>query len=548
MKNSHGCFLALWFFAIVQLCPAQNGSPGFWKNSSRTARTIPKFGILQDTRLAYGSPFFRKPLPHTNNFSLPDSVPSKTDTVPSKTDSLPQHTEGVSTKTVKISYRDSTVSNIYGDLLDDDPVANPKYPLWMPIFGVIEGNFITWSIDRGMFNADFSRVGFRSWEENFNDGWEWDSDGFGINHFFHPYGGSMAFNSGRASGYSFFESVPFAFGSSLMWEMMGENTKPSYNDLINTTVNGAFAGEILYRLSSNVLDDRTTGMARFFRELFAAFLDPRRGFNRLIHGRTFHVNSERVYQKEPLNVSFSIGAHNINVGSQLGTGVSNVMLNAQFVYGNPFELRSRKPFDFFKLRFDMNFGEGPRIIDNITGYGLLFGSNHQAGTFKFIAGGFQHFDYWDNYTYQLTAIGLGGGIFSQLPILTSSVIETGLHLAVVPLGAISSPYVAVGDRYYSYGGGMEGKFENIFDLGWGSLTTDYFFYYLQTYVGAAGHNVVSIFKPRLAVHLFGGMSVGFEYLMYQRNGFFNDYPEFYSYHTEQKIYVVLNLENFGIKD
>jgi len=454
----------------------------------------------------------------------------------------------VSTKEAKVSYRDSTVSNVYGDLLDDDPIANPKYPLWMPILGVIEGNLVTWSIDRALLNADFARVGIESWTRAYTVGWEWDSDGFGMNHFFHPYGGAMAFNSGRASGYSFFESIPFAFGGSLMWEMMGENTLPSYNDVINTTLSGAFAGEILYRLSSNVLDDRATGAPRFFRELFAAVLDPRRGFNRLIHGRLFRVSSDQVYQKEPLNVSFSIGAHNVNDGSQFGTGFSSVMLNAQFVYGNPFELRSRKPFDFFKLRFDMNFGAGPRIIDNITGYGLLFGSNHQTGKFKFIAGGFQHFDYWDNYIYQVSALGFGGGIFSQLPILTNSVIETGLHLALVPLGAVSSPYVAVGDRYYAYGGGMEAKIENIIDLGWGSLTTDYFYYWLHTYVGAGGTNSIGILKPRLAIHVYRAVSVGFEYLFYQRNGFFDDYPEFYSFHTEQKIYIVLNLENFGIKD
>jgi hypothetical protein len=41
-----------------------------------------------------------------------------------------------------------------------------------------------------------------------------------------------------------------------MWEYFGENTRPSFNDVINTPVNGAFFGEILYRLSSNILDDR----------------------------------------------------------------------------------------------------------------------------------------------------------------------------------------------------------------------------------------------------------------------------------------------------
>jgi hypothetical protein len=263
-------------------------------------------------------------------------------------------------------------------------------------------------------------------------------------------------------------------------------------------------------------------------------------------GRLFRASSEEIYQKEPLNVSFSAGVHNVNDGSTFGTGPSSVMTNAQFVYGNPFENRSRKPFDFFKLRFDLNFGVGGKVIDNIIGYGLLFGSNGQAGRFKLMAGGFQHFDYWDNNVYQITSLGFGGGVLSQLPILTNSAIESAVHIAFIPLGAVSSPYVDVGDRHYAYGGGLQGKFENIVNLGWGSLTTDYFVYWIHTYIGAAGNNVMSIFKPRLGVQLYRNLSIGFEYLVFQRTGYFVDYPNFYSLHTEQKIYLILNLENFGI--
>ncbi len=49
---------------------------------------------------------------------------------------------------------------------------------------------------------------------------------------------------------------------------------PAYNDIINTTVSGALFGKILYRLSSNILDDRSTGVKRFFREFVAAILTP----------------------------------------------------------------------------------------------------------------------------------------------------------------------------------------------------------------------------------------------------------------------------------
>ena len=55
----------------------------------------------------------------------------------------------------------------------------------------------------------------------------------------------------------------------LMWEYFGENTSPSIDDLINTSGNSMFLGEAMYRISSNILDDRTTGAERVFREIFA---------------------------------------------------------------------------------------------------------------------------------------------------------------------------------------------------------------------------------------------------------------------------------------
>ncbi len=528
-------------FLAVQVCSSQNGSVGLSVNPVQPARGIAGSRVFQENQFGMGLGWSQSSrwYPHSG---------SKLDTVPSKTDSLPQHTEGVSTVKPKISYRDSAVSNIYGDLLDDDPIANPRSPVWVPILETFGGNVFLWSIDKFVSNEDFSNIGFQSWKRNIKVGWEWDSDAFEMNHFFHPYGGSLAFDGGRANGYSFFESAFFSFGSSLMWEYFGENTLPSYNDQINTTLSGMFGGEILYRLSSNVLDDRTTGAERFFRELLAAAICPKRGFTRFVQGRLFRVSSEEVYQKEPLNVTFSLGEHNVNNGSSFGTGSTSVLANAQFVYGNPFEDRTRKPFDFFNLRFDMNFGAGDRIIDNITGYGLLYGSNGTAGNFKIMTGVFQHFDYWDNTIYQFTTLAFGGGIVSQLPILKEYTMETTIHMGLVPLGAVSSPNVSVGDRNYDYSGGVETKFGNVLDFGWGSLTTDYFLYWLRTYVGAAGYNVVSIFKPRFAVHLYRNMNVGFEYLVYQRSGYFDNYPTFSSLHTEQKIYFTMNLENFGIKD
>jgi len=90
------------------------------------------------------------------------------------------------------------------------------------------------------------------------------------------------------------------------------------------------------------------------------------------------------------------------------------MFNIMLDYGNPFEVRSRKPFDYFRVRLDFTEGISRKILDNITGYGILFGSNsHSYGGLDMLLGGFQGFNYFDNMTFELATIGFGPGIITK---------------------------------------------------------------------------------------------------------------------------------------
>ncbi|MDP3581601.1 MAG: DUF3943 domain-containing protein, partial [Ignavibacteria bacterium] len=229
-------------------------------------------------------------------------------------DLLPSQKSFPLSDTIKTQTPDSMKYNMYGDLRDDDPLYYKKSSIGMVVLRLTLANATTFLIDRYIFNYEFSRVGFNSWKNNFQKGWEWDIDRFAMNYFFHPYSGSMYFNAARANGYSFFESAPFAFLGSLEWEYLAENTQPAYNDIINTPINGIFLGEIFYRLGSNILDDQTTGAERFFREMAVAFLTPTRFFSRLLSGSISRLTSTEVYQKEPLNVTLAAGYHKINEG------------------------------------------------------------------------------------------------------------------------------------------------------------------------------------------------------------------------------------------
>ena len=111
---------------------------------------------------------------------------------------------------------DTTKQNKYGDLLDDDPEYNKRYPFWIPASEVVGALALTVAADRYLLNADYARIGINTWKYNFDKGWEWDKDRFGVNFIGHPYSGTLSYNAGRANGYNFWQSFGFAAGGSLM--------------------------------------------------------------------------------------------------------------------------------------------------------------------------------------------------------------------------------------------------------------------------------------------------------------------------------------------
>ncbi|MDB5114534.1 MAG: hypothetical protein JWQ79_26 [Mucilaginibacter sp.] len=447
---------------------------------------------------------------------------------------------------------DTTIQNKYGDLLNDDKQLNKKYPVWKPAVQVVGINAFTWTLDRVVLKQDFSHIGPSTWKYNIQKGWEWDSDRFGINFIGHPYTGSMYFNAARSQGYSYVQSIPFAIGGSLMWEYFGENTRPSYNDVINTPINGAFLGEIFYRLSSNILDDRTTGSERVFREIAAGLVDPVRGLNRLLQGKTFRRTTKEIYQKEPLNITVFAGLHKINEDNKtvFGKGPTEALINLQFDYGNPFEERYRKPFDFFRLRTEFSFGSGRKLLDNLTGYGILLGDNTSAttnyGKLSILYGLFQYDDYWDNKTFELGALGIGGGVFTKFPISKTVNLYTNAHFALVPLAGNSTRFGpdTTQVRDYTYNDGLEAKFESTLNVGKiFSASLVYYYFFLHTYYGTAGNNNISILKPRITVQVIKNISLGFEHFIYYDDRYLKNLPGIYSVRTEQKVFVSWFLED-----
>jgi hypothetical protein len=472
------------------------------------------------------------------------------------------HSDSTGNEPGKSILVDSTKNNRYDDLLTDDTAFNKKLPIWKPALQVVGENILLNLADRYLLHLEFANVDVPSWKRTLNagfpwgPGWEWDQDRLGNNFLSHPMMGNFYFNAARSNGYDFWASAPFVFAGSYMWKIFGENGKPEREDLINTTFDGILLGEILYRLSSNILDDRSTGRERVFREILAALVDPVRGFNRLVQGKSFRRTNKEIYQKEPLNITLFAGIHTINNSSNAFlSGANNKMLNAQFDYGNPFEIRSRKPFDFFRLRAELNFGVGRKLVDNITGFGILFGKNEQVGRMSVLIGAFQYYDYFDTKSFELATIAFGGGLFSKLPLSKTSNLYFNINIGLVPLAGSSVGAVTDTAQYrdYRFAYGMETKLESGINLGkYATLSVLYYYYIIHSFnntglneslKGTLGFNYISIIKPKFTLQLYKDLSIGLEHSVYLNSHYQTDYTTLHSVQTEQRIFLMLYLED-----
>ncbi|HET9888335.1 MAG TPA: DUF3943 domain-containing protein, partial [bacterium] len=138
-------------------------------------------------------------------------------------------------------------------------------------------------------NANFNQISPRSWWENLTEGFHYDDNQFRTNQYIHPFNGSTYFNSGRANGLNFWESSVVGSVGAFVWEAFGETHPMSWNDMLNTSIGGIGVGEMSYRMSSLVLDNQARGAGRTWREVGGFLIDPVRGFNRFLSGKSSRV-------------------------------------------------------------------------------------------------------------------------------------------------------------------------------------------------------------------------------------------------------------------
>lgn len=389
----------------------------------------------------------------------------------------------------------------------DNPRNKQKHP-WKAAVEAFGINVLVQSFDRYILNEDFAKISWSSIRHNIKNGFVWDNDQFSTNLFAHPYHGGLYFNAARSNGMNFWESIPYSFCGSLMWETTCEVEPPAINDLIATTVGGVCIGEVTHRISDLVLDDSKRGMARFWRELLGGIVCPIRAFNRIISGDAWKVRHQYYkyhdYDRIPVNVNISAGARYLADNSSFVRGEWNPYINVAIVYGDPFSERTRKPYDYFSADITFGLSGNQPLISGIHLLGRLCGIPVTTGDgMKAEIGLFQHFNYYDSepvkdgssdVPFRISeAAAIGPGIIYRFPQLGNiTKLEQRIFLDAILLGGSLTDYYNVIDRDYNLGSGYSAKINTIVEFGkFGTLTFNADYYRIFTWKGYEGKDLAT---------------------------------------------------------
>lgn len=377
----------------------------------------------------------------------------------------------------RVPYRHIVSTPVVPDSVD--VAYHQKKNFWRAGAEVFGLNMSLWAFDRYALQGHYAYISWETIKENFKHGFEWDNDHLNTNMFAHPYNGSLFYNAGRSNGFNFWQSELFAISGSAMWELFMEREYPSTNDIIATPIGGAALGEVFYRASDLVLNDRSTGGERIGREVAAFILDPMRGITRLVTGQAWknRTTSGRRFGLPPISIETSVGARYLtmidNEGWKIGPAAE---INIE--YGDRFEESTKTPYDYFSFNMELQALSTQPLIGRIEIMGRLLSKELiDKEKLNLNVGLYQHFDFFDSDTirseykedyyieyfpetipYKLGIPAcVGGGAMARFIPNRKMSLDGYVHLNAVPLAGVLTDFYREYHRNYSWGMGFSVK-------------------------------------------------------------------------------------------
>lgn len=386
------------------------------------------------------------------------------------------------------------------------------------------------------------------WDQLTRQDWTFDQDSFKVNQFGHPYQGATMYGLARSSGLNFWQSLVYSNLGSFLWEMGGETSRPSFNDLITTGTAGSLFGEALFRMAGLVLEEAGPRPPLRY-ELAAAAISPPTGVNRYLFGERFKT----VYpNRRPATLwRFMLGAslntHSNNLSSEASASTRDGDVVAEFAvsYGLPGKpgYRYDRPLDYFDFQVATR-AEKENVVESLTIRGLLKGTDYHVGdNYRGIWGLYGSYDYISPYLYRVSSTALSLGTTGQYWVAPGVAVQ-GSVLGGLGFGATGVESEAAEERGYHYGATPQGLL---------SLTVLFGDRAIVDLVGRGYHvsslgpddspGSESIFRGHAAftIRIFGNHAFGVRYSESIRDTNYGNIPEKYrSESTFSAVYTFLS--------
>lgn len=397
--------------------------------------------------------------------------------------------------------------------------APPRKRFWLAAAELAGLELLPWVYDRYIEDESYARISWHTVSENFKAGFGFDSDHFTVNQTEHPYQGALFFQAGRSNGYTYWESGLFALAGSFLWECCMENTRPSINDLVNTTLGGMTRGEVQHRLSVVILDNTATGEDRIVREIAAAIVNPVGALTRLLDGDTLRI-APNPDERFPDAFAASGDAGYRHVEGRFVEHPDQAIVSLAARYGDVFAAEVRSPFDAFSAALDLSF-PGGATLTRLEERGILrsWDLTDRGTAARHVFAFSQEYEYINNQTEVVGAQMFSAGWLSRYTLFGGAFLATDLDVLAVPLAGIkttnfTNPQTG---RSYDYGpGGGALASVRLISGGRDLFSAGYGVVWVHTVDGSSDENTLQFFRAAVTVPVAGALGVGGGYRWYSR--------------------------------
>lgn len=445
--------------------------------------------------------------------------------------------------------RDERDSAVAATASPDSFGAEPHRSFVVPALEVLGFGVLLNQVNRHTDGSDYDST-WSTIRRNLRGGWVTDSDPFKTNQLGHPYQGSMFYGFARSAGLGYWESLGYSLTGSALWEIAGEATPPSRNDLVNTGVGGSFLGEVLFRMASLVLEH--DNWSPFWRELGAAAISPATGFNRLAFGDRFSPvfpSHDPVYYSR-LQVGYAHSTQNEPGTSAARSEPDEVLLEFAIDYGLPGKpgYTYHRPFDYFAFQATTSSANG---FENLLTRGLLVGKDYEVGpNYRGVWGLYGNYDYIAPQTFRVSTTGLSLGTTGQA-WLSESIALQGTVLGGAGYAAAGTTR-STSERDYNYGVAPQALVALRLILGERAsidLTGREYFVSRVAAATRGGHDNIVRLDTAFTVRIYRQHAVTVKYLWNRRDAFYPDVGDSsQSRGTFGVFYTYLGHDRFGAVD